>query len=53
MTTVRGFGPSGGANLRQAMAEVIASGKEGRDALSQIAERLNSQQKNLRPSHKK
>jgi hypothetical protein len=35
------------------MAEVIASGKEGRDALSQIAERLNSQQKNLRPSHKK
>jgi hypothetical protein len=53
MTTVRGFGPSGGANLRQAMAEVIASGKEGRDALSQIAERLNSQQKSLRPSHKK
>jgi hypothetical protein len=53
MTTVRGFGTSGGANLKQAMAEVISAGKEGRDAMSKIAERLDSQQKNLKPSHKK
>jgi len=53
MTTVRGFGPEQGANLKRAMAEVISAGKEGRDAMSQISERLNAQQKNLKPSHKK
>jgi hypothetical protein len=53
MSTVRGFGGDPSMNLKRAMAEVISAGKEGRDAMSQIAERLNSQQKNLRPSHKK
>jgi hypothetical protein len=53
MTTVRGFGPSDGANLKRAMTEVISAGKEGRDAMSKISERLQSQQKNLKPSHKK
>lgn len=53
MTTVRGFPTDGSNNLKKAMAEVISSGKEGRDAMSKISERLNSMQKNLKPSHRR
>jgi len=52
MTTVRGVGSSG-ANLKQAMAEVMSAGGEGRTALNKITTKLNSQQQNLRLSHKK
>lgn len=53
MTTVRGMHRDTGERLKQAMAEVIAAGKEGRDAMSAIRNKLESQQKNLRLSHKK
>jgi len=45
MTTVRGFGDSGGRDLMDAIAATIQAGSEGRNALESISDRLQSREK--------